>query len=105
MLSEWPPRALLVKDPSGKPSCSPSSLPTACKLFDDLAWTLTGMVSCVLPLLTCRRSELLRSYLCRMRRRMMLRRNGKRNGGLTAGSVGLSMGCADIADCLTADRQ
>lgn len=42
VLSEWPPRALLLKDPS-RPRAS--TLSSACKLFDDLAWTLTGLVS------------------------------------------------------------
>ncbi|BEI83827.1 hypothetical protein CcaverHIS002_0404310 [Cutaneotrichosporon cavernicola] len=40
VLSEWPPRALLLKDPS---RARASTLSSACKLFDDLAWTLTGL--------------------------------------------------------------
>ncbi|GMK58645.1 hypothetical protein CspeluHIS016_0600870 [Cutaneotrichosporon spelunceum] len=40
VLSEWPPRALLLKDPSRARASTASS---ACKLFDDLAWTLTGL--------------------------------------------------------------
>jgi len=46
VLSEWPPRAMLLRDPVGT-SGSVSSPPTACKLFDDLTWTLTGLVGSV----------------------------------------------------------